>query len=83
MQETDANKTEASTTDTKVTILYYRDDSLIMEHEVKNYPKNAHGRIIIPQEFKEGKSILAVCLGEITIVNKFGDRIIGVGIEES
>ncbi len=70
------------TTKTTVTILYYTDDSLILEHETKCYPKNEHGRIIIPAEFKEGKSILAVCLGEITIVNKFGDRIIGVDIEK-
>jgi len=67
--------------ETTVTILYYREDSLIMEHVVKSYPKNEKGRIIIPPEFKEDKSILAVCLGEITIVNKFGDRITGINIE--
>ncbi|WP_206485514.1 TIGR02922 family protein [Thalassotalea sp. G2M2-11] len=71
---------EATTT---VTILYYKEDSLIMEHETKDYPKNKNGRIIIPPEFKEGKNILAVCLGEITIVNKFGDRILGVDVENN
>ena len=67
---------------TTVTILYYADHSLILEHEVKSYPKNQNGRIIIPPEFKVGKSILAVCLGEITIVNKFGDRIVSVDVED-
>ncbi|GLX76874.1 TIGR02922 family protein [Thalassotalea insulae] len=71
------------TTKTTVTILYYKDDSLILEHETKSYPKNENGRIIIPPEFKQGKSILAVCLGEITIVNKFGDRIIGLDVEKN
>ena len=71
-----------ATTATKVTILYYKDESLILQHEVKSYPKNENGRIIIPQSFKEGKNILAVCLGEITIINKFGDRIIGIDIDD-
>lgn len=67
---------------TQVTILYYEDDSLIMEHEVKRYPKNSAGRVVIPADFKEGKNILAVCLGEITIINKFGDRIVGIDVDE-
>jgi len=44
-------------------------------HEVKTYPKSESGRVIIPQDFKEGKSIVAVCLGEISIINKLGERI--------
>ena len=32
--------------------------------------------------FKDDKSIIAVCLGEITIINKIGDRVIAVDIAE-
>ena len=67
---------------TTVTIIYYGDNSLELHHEVKNYPQNGAGRVIIPQEFKEDKSIIAVCLGEITIINKIGDRVIAVDIAE-
>lgn len=65
---------------TTVTIIYYNESSVELQHEVKDYPKNAHGRVIIPDEFKEGKSIVAVCLGEVVILNKAGDRVISVGI---
>ncbi|MBA6293150.1 TIGR02922 family protein [Colwellia sp. MB3u-70] len=67
---------------TTVTIIYYQEDSLELKHEIKSYPKNKFGRVIIPQEFRQNKSILAVCLGEITIINKIGDRIISLGIED-
>ncbi|MFT6193139.1 MAG: hypothetical protein ACJASU_000033 [Cognaticolwellia sp.] len=67
---------------TTVTIIYYQEDSLELKHEIKSYPKNKSGRVIIPQEFKQNKSIVAVCLGEITIINKIGDRIIPLGIED-
>ena len=67
---------------TTVTIIYYGDNSLELHHEVKQYPKNGAGRVIIPQRFKDDKSIIAVCLGEITIINKIGDRVIAVDIAE-
>ncbi|PKG80797.1 TIGR02922 family protein [Colwellia sp. 75C3] len=66
---------------TTVTIIYYNEDCLELNHVVKEYPKNTSGRVIIPLEFKEGKSIVAVCLGEITILNKLGDRVMSIGIE--
>ncbi len=68
--------------DTTVTIIYYNENCLELNHTVKEYPKNESGRVVIPQEFKEGKSIVAVCLGEITILNKIGDRVMSIGIEE-
>jgi len=55
---------------------------LELKHQVKSYPKNKFGRLIIPEEFKEDKSIIAVCLGEISIINKIGDRILSIGIAE-
>lgn len=65
---------------TTVTIIYYQDDSVELKHEVQSYPCNENGRVIIPKEFKLGKSIIAVCAGEILILNKFGDRIMSVDI---
>jgi len=60
---------------TQVTIIYYHDESLELHHEVKFFPKNQNGRIVIPEEFKKGKSIIAVCEGDVKIINKMGDRI--------
>lgn len=62
----------------KVTIIYYSDDGLELHHRVKIFEENEEGRVIIPQAFKEGKSIIAVCDGEIEILNKIGDRILSV-----
>ena len=58
-----------------VTIIYYCDNSLELMHHVGAFPQNASGRVVIPRNFKEEKSIVAVCEGEITILNKVGDRI--------
>ena len=67
---------------TTVTIIYYNENCLELKHEVRHYPKNDSGRLIIPEEFKEDKSIIAVCLGEISIINKIGDRILSIGIAD-
>jgi uncharacterized protein (TIGR02922 family) len=58
-----------------VTIIYYCDNSLELMHFIGEFPQNSSGRVIIPETFKEEKSIIAVCDGEITILNKVGDRI--------
>lgn len=62
----------------KVTIIYYHDDGLELHHKVKVFPQNDDGRVVIPQDFKENRSIIAVCDGEIEILNKVGDRILSV-----
>jgi uncharacterized protein (TIGR02922 family) len=67
-----------STLQRKVTIIYYRDDGLELHHKVKVFEQNDEGRVIIPPAFKDGKSIIAVCDGEIEILNKIGDRILSV-----
>ena len=59
----------------QVTIIYYSDISLELLHETHTFAENAQGRVILPAEFKENKSIIAVCDGEIKILNKLGDRI--------
>ncbi|MEW6991374.1 TIGR02922 family protein [Colwelliaceae bacterium 6441] len=66
----------------KVTIIYYSDLSLELMHEVANFEQNINGRVVIPKEFKKDKSIIAVCDGEITILNKVGDRVHGVDYED-
>ncbi len=67
---------------TTVTIIYYNDESLELQHEVQQCPKSKEGRVIISQQFKRGKSIVAVCKGEIVILNKVGDRILSIGVED-
>jgi|TARA_B110000090_G_C13102915_1_gene339284 uncharacterized protein (TIGR02922 family) len=64
---------------TQVTIIYYHEESLELLHVVKKLPKNQQGRVVIAEEFKEGKSIIAVCQGKVQILNKMGDRILPVG----
>ena len=59
----------------KVTILYYDISSLELMHEVTEFPQKDGGRVIISDEFKVGKSIIAVCDGEVTVLNKIGDRV--------
>ena len=62
----------------EVTIIYYCDSSLELKHEVLTLTQNSAGRVIISDNFKKNKSIVAVCDGEINILNKIGDRIISV-----
>lgn len=68
----------SDTNNRTVTIIYYSDTSLELLHEVHSFPQNENGRVIIPASFKENKSIIAVCEGQIEIINKMGDRIISV-----
>ncbi|XPF93805.1 TIGR02922 family protein [Colwellia sp. RE-S-Sl-9] len=62
----------------KVTVIYYTEGSLELKHDVKTFEENMNGRVIIPNNFKENKSIIAVCDGEIEILNKVGERILSV-----
>ncbi|WP_206485990.1 TIGR02922 family protein [Thalassotalea sp. G2M2-11] len=59
-----------------VTVIFYDDTSLELMHETHSFIKSERGRVIIPDTFKRGKSIIAVCDGEINIINKVGDRIL-------
>lgn len=68
---------------TTVTIIYYNENCIELQHSVMRYPKSESGRVIIDANFKVGKSIVAVCLGEITILNKVGDRVISVDFDDS
>ncbi|TRX56627.1 TIGR02922 family protein [Thalassomonas sp. M1454] len=59
----------------KVSILYYDIASLELNHSVEHFPQRENGRVIISDEFKKNKSIIAVCDGEINVLNKIGDRV--------
>ena len=58
----------------KVTIIYYSDLSLELMHVIESFPQNENGRVILPMDFKANKSIVAVCDGEVSILNKIGDK---------
>ena len=72
-----------STQHRTVTIIYYQNDGLELHHSVQVCEQNKDGRVIIPQAFKADKSIIAVCDGEIVILNKVGDRILSVDHDSS
>ena len=59
-----------------VTIIFYGESSLEIQYQVSQFELSNEGRVIIPDSFKAGKSIIAVCDGAINILNKLGDRII-------
>jgi len=67
-----------STVERKVTIIYYDDAGLELHHQIKMFEENDHGRVVIPSDFKKGNSIIAVCDGEVEILNKIGDRILSL-----
>jgi hypothetical protein len=59
-----------------VTILYYENEilmelkSIVLQH----CQVGEGGRIIISNDLKEGKLIVAVLLGDVILLNKLGDR---------
>ena len=59
-----------------VTVIYYDESSLELMHETLEFPQSEGGRVIIPEKFKANKSIVAVCDGEVLMLNKLGDRVI-------
>jgi uncharacterized protein (TIGR02922 family) len=60
----------------KVTIIYCCDNDLALYRKTQVFNLNAYGDMIIPQDFKRGKTIVAVCDGEINIINSVGDRVV-------
>lgn len=59
-----------------VTIIYYCDSSLELKHQICTFEKSDNGRVVIPEAFRKNKSIVAVCRGEVEILNKVGERIL-------
>ncbi|WP_440874461.1 TIGR02922 family protein [Thalassotalea sp. PLHSN55] len=62
----------------EVTVIYYHEASLELQHQIATFPENDQGRVVISSEFRQGKSIVAVCDGQVDILNKIGDRILSI-----
>lgn len=60
-----------------VTVLYYDAPAgLIMHNAVlTGLPISDTGRVMIPQSFRSGKSIIVVLEGECKILNSLGERV--------
>lgn len=60
-----------------VTVLYYDAPvGLVMHNAVlDNLAVSDAGRVMIPQSFRQGKSIIAVLEGECKILNALGERV--------
>jgi len=59
----------------EVTIIFYGKQSLELKYIVERFPQLKNGRVIIPEKYKQDKSIIAVCEGHVNILNYFGERI--------
>ena len=61
-----------------VTVIYYDEASLELHHDVKTFPVNQKSghRVILPNEYRVGKSIVAICEGAVNILNKVGERVL-------
>ena len=57
-----------------LTVIYSCEESIKILHEVMQFQVSADERIEIPESFKDGKIIIAVCEGDVPILNKLGDR---------
>jgi len=60
----------------KVTVIYCCDGELELYRKTQSFNLNEYGDMIIPQDFKRGKTIVAVCEGEVEILNSIGDRLV-------
>ncbi|NRA53020.1 MAG: TIGR02922 family protein [Gammaproteobacteria bacterium] len=57
------------------TVIYSCENTLELMSEVCQFPISSHSaRVIIPNSFKSGKIIIAVCDGKVNVLNKLGDR---------
>jgi uncharacterized protein (TIGR02922 family) len=60
----------------KVTVIYCCDGELELFRTTQSFNLNEYGDMIIPESFKRGKTIVAVCEGEVEIINSIGDRLV-------
>jgi uncharacterized protein (TIGR02922 family) len=77
MSDLQVTTQDVSTKDVVVTVLYYEAPAgLVMYNEVlRGLTVSESGRVMIPQEFRRGKSIIAVLEGQCTILNSLGERV--------
>lgn len=62
--------------DFAVTVLFYDDlEPMKLKSQVfRELPMSGQERVILPDEFRPGKTIIAVLEGEVKILNRLGDR---------
>ncbi len=64
-----------NSTSPAVSVLFFDENSLVMEKALlTNLPIGPAGRVVIPAEFKQGKSIIAVLDGNVRVLNLVGER---------
>lgn len=59
-----------------VTVIYCCDHDLALYNQTQSFCLNEYGDMIIPRDFRRGKTIVAVCEGEIDIINSVGDKLV-------
>jgi uncharacterized protein (TIGR02922 family) len=58
------------------TVIYTCEQTLLLFNEVLHLPVcPIEKRVHIPESFKEGKIIIAVCEGDVSVLNTLGDRV--------
>ena len=57
-----------------VTVIYFCEKTLMMQHQICQFMQYDNGRVRIPRRFKHNKTIIAVCEGAINVMNKIGER---------
>jgi uncharacterized protein (TIGR02922 family) len=58
-----------------ITVIYFQNDSLELQHQTLTTEHDQKGRAILSASFKKNKSIVAVCKGNVELLNKIGDRV--------
>jgi uncharacterized protein (TIGR02922 family) len=58
-----------------ITVIYFQNDSLELQHQTLTTEYDQKGRAILSASFKQNKSIVAVCKGNVELLNKIGDRV--------
>lgn len=61
-----------------VTVIYYSDNSLALQHDTKEFTIGPSGRVVLPDDYRKGKSIIAICEGAVNILNKVGERVLPI-----
>jgi len=60
----------------KITVIYCCDNKLELYKETMDVNDTAYGDMVISNDFRSGKTIVAVCEGEINIINSINNKLI-------
>ena len=60
----------------KITVIYCCDTALEIFRETMDVNNDAYGDMVIPKDFRSGKTIVAVCEGEINILNSINNKLV-------